>query len=157
MLPVILAGDVLSAFLFGLLISLVPIAVSIVIAPTAIASPALLAGGVALSALCFAILGAVFSVPPTDNPANIMALANLIRLPLIFISGVFVPIAGMASWGRTLAAFSPLTYSTELIRTALGQSTEFSATRSAVMLVVFCILLWMLAVRGHKRSISRRL
>jgi ABC-2 type transport system permease protein len=156
-LPVILAGDILSALLYGLLISLIPIAVGIAIAPGAIVNPPLLALGVLLSALCFAILGAIFSIPPTDNPANIMALANLIRLPMIFFSGVFVPVAQTAPWGRAVASVSPLTYSTELIRAALGQVTVFSPLRCTLMLAFFSAVFWILAVRGHTRSISRRL
>ena len=111
-LSTILAGDVLAAFLFGLAISLIPIAVSLAVAPAAIVEPGLLALGVVLSALCFAILGAVFSVPPTDNPANIMTLANLVRLVMIFASGVFVPVADLAPWGRAISAILPLTYTT---------------------------------------------
>jgi ABC-2 type transport system permease protein len=156
-LATILAGDVLAAFLFGLVISLIPIAVSLAVASASIVHPWLLAVGVVLSALCFAILGAVFSIPPTDNPANIMTLANLVRLVMIFLSGVFVPVADLAPWGRVVAGIMPLTYTTELIRAALGQVTAYSPVRSAVMLVIFSAVLWMLAVRGHNRTISRRL
>jgi ABC-2 type transport system permease protein len=156
-LATILAGDVLAAFLFGLAISLIPIGVSLAVAPASIVHPWLLALAVVLSAVCFAVLGAVFSVPPTDNPANIMTLANLVRLVMIFASGVFVPVAGLAPWGRAVAAFLPLTYTTELVRAALGQATAFSPFRSAVMLVIFSAVLWMAAVRGHSRTVSRRL
>lgn len=156
-LPVILAGDVISAFLFGLLISLVPIAVSVAIAPSAIAHPLILAAAVLLSALCFAILGTVFSVPPTDNPASIMTFANLIRLLMIFFSGVFVPVAEMAPWGRMIAAVLPLTYTTELVRASLDEATVFSPLRSGLMLLAFSGALWILAVRGHGRTIPRRL
>lgn len=156
-LATILAGDVLSAFIFGLAISLVPIAVSLAIAPTVIVHPFLLVIAVVLSALCFSILGAIFSVPPADNPSGIMTLANLVRLPLIFISGIFVPVAKMAPWAQSLAAVSPLTYTTELVRSALDQSTVYSPLRSALMLVVFSAVFWIVTVRGNSRTISRRL
>jgi len=156
-LTTILAGDVMSAFLFGLVISMIPVAVSIAIAPGSLVHPLILALAIVLSALCFAILGTVFSIPPTDNPASIMTLANLVRLVMIFFSGVFVPLTGMAPWGRAIATVLPLTYTTELLRAALGQTTVFSPLRSAIMLIAFSGVLWILAVRGHSRTVSRRL
>jgi hypothetical protein len=35
-------------------------------------------------------------------------LSSLVRLPLIFISGVFVPHADMPAWGQSLSPRSPL-------------------------------------------------
>ena len=156
-LATILAGDVLAAFLFGLVISMIPLVVSVLMAPASLVSPLLMVPTIVLSALCFAILGTVFSIPPSDNPASIMTLANLVRLVMIFFSGVFVPLTGMARWGRAIATVLPLTYTTELVRAALGQATVFSPLRSTVMLLVFSGVFWMLAVRGHSRTVSRRL
>ena len=39
-----------------------------------------------------------------------MIFSNLIRFPLIFISGIFVPLAQMQGWGLAIAYWSPLTY-----------------------------------------------
>jgi ABC-2 type transport system permease protein len=86
-----------------------------------------------------------------------MTLANLIRLVMIFFSGVFVPVADMAPWGRAIASVLPLTYTTELVRAAVEETTVFSPLRSALMLLVFSGIFWMLAVRGHTRTVSRRL
>jgi ABC-2 type transport system permease protein len=76
---------------------------------------------------------------------------------MIFFSGVFVPVADMAQWGRVIAMVMPLTYTTELVRAALDETTVFSPLRSALMLLVFSAVFWIMAVRGHGRTVSRRL
>ncbi len=156
-LSMIVGGDVLAAFLFGLFLSVVPILIGLAALGATLHYPLLLAVAVVLSALCFAILGTLFSTPPTDNPASIMTLSNLVRLPLIFFSGVFVPIDQMPQWGQWLAAISPLTYTTELVRYAFGEATRFPAWLCPPMLVAFALGFWLLSITLHRRNMSRRL
>ena len=46
-----------------------------------------------LTAFCFATLGTLFAAYPTENVGEVMSMLNTVRLPLIFISGVFIPIS----------------------------------------------------------------
>ena len=49
----------------------------------------------------------------------------LLRWPLLFISGVFIPLDQMAPWMRTLSYLSPLTYAQDLLNHAIvGSSTQ---------------------------------
>lgn len=155
--PMIIAGDVLAAFLFGISLSLVPILISVAIVGVSVYHPLLLAVALILSALCFAILGTLFSTPPTDNPSSIMTISNLVRLPLIFFSGVFLPIDQMPQWGQWLAAASPLTYTTEMVRHSFGQSTHFPPWLCPPMLAAFALVLWLISLTLHRRNMSRRL
>ena len=155
-LPAMLAGDVFAAFLFGVFLSLVPIGISLFIdAP--LHRPFLLIVTVILSALCFAVLGTLFSTPPTDNPSSIMTISNLVRLPLIFLSGVFLPIAQLPKWGQWLSYISPLTYTTELIRHAFHQGGYLSPWRCLAAIVGFILVFWVVSVSLHRRNMSRRL
>jgi len=156
-LSTMVAGDVIAAFLFGLLLSLVPIAISLFATEALLHQPMVLVITVLISAICFAVLGTLFSTPPTDNPATIMTLSNLVRLPLIFISGVFMPIEHMPKWGQWLSAISPLTYTTELIRYAFGQGNRISPWICAPVLIGFTVLFWLVSITLHRRNMSRRL
>ncbi len=156
-LGMLLGGDVLAAFLFGLFVSLIPALVSILFITSTPPRLGLLAVTLLLSALTYAILGMLFSSPPTDNPSSVMTISNLVRLPTIFFSGVFVPISHMPAWGKALAAFSPLTYTTEALRAALGQETYFPVSLSLLMLCLFAAGLWAVSMALHRRNMSRRL
>jgi len=156
-LKILLAGDILAAFLFGLVLSAIPIFISLALLGASLESAILLFAAVVSSALCFAVLGTLFSVPPTDNAASIMTLANLVRLPLIFFSGVFLPVQDMPEWSRAVSYISPLTYTTETIRTALGEQAFIRPDAALAMIVFFLIVFWIASFFLHKRNIAKRL
>jgi ABC-2 type transport system permease protein len=156
-LSVLIGGDVVSAFLYGLFLSAIPIAISFGFLGASFAQPLAIVAAVLLSAVCFALLGTLFSSPPTDEPSSIMTLSNLVRLPLIFFSGVFMPIAQMPQWGQWLSRISPLTYTTELLRAGIGQEVQIAPTWCIVALVGFSIAFWTVSMTLHRRNMSRRL
>ncbi|MEF8823146.1 MAG: ABC transporter permease [Desulfohalobiaceae bacterium] len=156
-LSTLIAGDVLAAFLFGMVLSLLPVAISLTALGAELHHPLILIAAVLASGLCFSVLGTLLSTPATDDPASIMTLANLVRLPLIFVSGVFLPIREMPEWGSILSRISPLTYTTEALRHALGQETSIGPGISLAMIVVFLCLFWFSALILHKQNIGKRL
>lgn len=154
--PTILGGDVLASFLFGSAISLVPVGLATLALGAGVAHGLELAAGFILSAMCFATLGILLASPPTDKPSEIMMLSNLVRLPLIFFSGVFVPIEQLPAWGRWIASVSPLTHCTELLRDGLGQRTHFGLAFSLLALIGFTVIFWGASVYLHQRNMARR-
>lgn len=153
----ILSGDVLSGFLFGIGISALPVILGLLLTDAAVVSWPLLASGVILSAVCFSAMGVLLAAPPVRGPSNIMLLSNLVRLPLIFISGVFIPLLQMPGWVRYLAPVSPLSWGATVIRSSFGQTTLFSPYLSIVMLLVLTGVLFTLAVVFHRMGRSRGL
>ena len=156
-LSVLIGGDVLSAFLYGLFLSAIPIVISFAALGASFTQPLAIVAAVLLSAVCFALLGTLFSAPATDEPSSIMTLSNLVRLPLIFFSGVFVPVSAMPEWGQALSRISPLTYTTELLRAGIGQEVQIGPLWCIVALVVFSAAFWAVSMTLHNRNMSRRL
>jgi ABC-2 type transport system permease protein len=150
-LRAILAGDVVSGLVFGACLSVIPIVLGLALTSAEVTNVVLLVCGVVLGALSFSSLGVLLAAPPTSGPSNIMLLSNLVRLPLLFVSGVFVPIAQMPSWARWVSPISPLSYAGDLIRSGFGQAACFSVWLSLVMLVVFTAVLFWGACRFHRR------
>jgi ABC-2 type transport system permease protein len=136
-LEAILCGDVLAGMAFGALLSLVPLLLGAVAAAAHIAHVACLIPGLVLGALAFSALGVLMAAPATDAPSQIMMLSSLVRLPLIFISGVFVPHADMPVWGQWLSPLSPLSYSADLIRAGYGGTPYFPLPVDIAALVGF--------------------
>ncbi len=156
-LSILIGGDVLAAFLFGVALSIVPVIIGFVALGAVLAHPLLLVLAIVLSAACFAAMGTLFSTPPTDNPSTIMTISNLVRLPLVFVSGVFLPISEMPTWGQWLSRVSPLTYTTELVRHATGDATHIGAGVCIMMLSAFALAFWWVSMTLHRRNMSRRL
>ena len=150
-LQTIIVGDVLSGFLFGAAFTLVPILLGMAVTDAAISSVPLLVTGLLLGALAFSSLGVLLASPPVTSPSHIMMLSNLVRLPLIFVSGVFVPISEMPGWAQWLAPISPLSYAVDLIRRGFGQPGYFPLWMSIPVLFIFVIGMFWAACICHNR------
>ncbi len=153
----IISGDILAGFLYGISVCLLPLSFGVFVFGLDITSPAVLTLTIVLSAICFSAVGSLLSTLPTDFPGNIMLLSNVVRLPLIFISGVFIPIEGMPGWAKVISAFSPLTYTCDLAQHALLGYGYYPIPLGLAVLSAFTIAFFTISIQLHKRTMSRRL
>lgn len=153
----LLLGDVFASFVFGLLISLIPLAAAVLMGVEVV--HLLVFGlGMILATFCFASLSILLSVyPPTDVPATVMMLSSLVRFPLVFISGVFVPVEEMPNWGQAIASASPLTYFIDLARYSTTGISYYSLTLDLAVLAVFTLLFLVASIKLHERFLPQRL
>ena len=153
----IFLGDALSSFLFGVLISVVPLIISVLIGVN-IQYPFILGFSLILADLCFAAFSVLLSAyPPSDVPASAMMLSSLVKFPLIFISGVFIPVQEMPEWARIIALFSPLTYFTDLARYSIGGASYLSPLIDFLILAAFTAFFLTLSIKLHERTLPKRL
>ncbi|OPY32477.1 MAG: ABC-2 type transporter [Methanomassiliicoccales archaeon PtaU1.Bin124] len=141
-IPMLILGDSLAGAAFGLFISTIIFAFgSLLVGITApIGLLILLPFFFIIGNVCFAAMGVLLSSPAGKVPANIMMLAALVRFPLIFISGVFVPLSEMTGAGQVVAYFSPLTYLVDGLNAALGQEAVIGAGWDLLALFLFTII-----------------
>ena len=150
-LHAVVLGESLSGFLYSAGIALVPLAAGIVIFGSAVADVLLLVTGILLTSFCFATMGTLFAAYPTESPGDIMSMLNLVRLPLIFISGVFIPLESIPSAGQDLVYISPLTYGNDLIQASYQGNTHFSPLADIAMLLVFILIFQIVANRLYRK------
>ncbi len=70
---------------------------------------------IALSSVCFALLGVLVSLLMREV-FDAMTFSNVFRFPMIFLGGVFVPLVRMAPPLRWIASALPLTYAVDALR-----------------------------------------
>lgn len=150
-LHAVVLGESLSGFLYSVAIAFVPLLAGLFIFGTTIQDLLPLISGLILTAFCFATMGTLFAAYPTESPGDIMSMLNLVRLPLIFISGVFIPIESVPSVGQILVFISPLTYGNDLIQAAYQGTTRFNPLTDIVMLCVFILIFQITANRLYKK------
>jgi len=151
----ILLGKVLVGIFFGVAVSLVPLVLGLVFFRLDVANPLLLALGVLLSTTAFSALGLLFASAPAQSVGSVMMPSTLLRWPLMFISGVFVPLEEMSAWVRGISYISPLTYGQDLMNHAvLGYGAQ-SLTLDLILLPLFLLLFLIPAMKLH--DWSRRL
>ncbi|HDS45973.1 MAG TPA: ABC transporter permease [Methanomicrobia archaeon] len=151
----LILGDILASFIFGVCISAVPVAVGVALG-VGVQSPVILLAAIFLAAFCFSSLGSLFSSPPTSLVSNIVMLSTFVKFPVIFISGIFIPIEQMPGWGVAVASLSPLTYFTDLARFALQGVAYYPLTVDFAALLSFSALFLILAVKLHERALPKR-
>jgi len=138
-LSAVVFGESLSGFLYSIIIAVIPLLIGIFAFGTIISAPLFLIPGLVLTAFCFSSMGTLFAAYPTENVGEVMSILNIVRLPLIFISGVFIPIASMPAIGQAVAFCSPLTYGNDLIEGAYSGTTMFGAGVDYAVLLVFIV------------------
>ena len=154
-LVTMLLGKTLVGTFFGVVVSLVPLLGGLVIFGAGVAEPLLLAVGLLGGALAFSALGILLASIPADSPGAIMMPSTLLRWPLLFISGIFIPLADMAPWTRAASYVSPLTYTQDLFSYAVLGTGAQSLALDLVALPLSLVLFLVPAMKLH--DVSRRL
>jgi ABC-2 type transport system permease protein len=153
----IVVGDMLSSFLFGLVISVIPLALTLALG-IKLLSFAVLLFGLILANLCFAALSVLLSAyPPTDVPATTMMLSSLVKFPLVFMSGVFIPIEQLPPWGAMIASLSPLSYFTDMVRQLFLGEGFYPLALDFLAILAFTAAFTWAAIRLHERTLAKRL
>jgi ABC-2 type transport system permease protein len=68
-----------------------------------------------LGALMFVTLALIISTI-SNKTATVFPIANLITLPMLFLSGIFFPVNNLPSWLRSIVNLLPLTYLANALR-----------------------------------------
>ncbi|MBW1999720.1 MAG: ABC transporter permease [Deltaproteobacteria bacterium] len=152
----IIFGDLLASFIFGIIISIIPILIGLVLG-VSIFRPFILSMGIILAGLSFSALGLLFSAAPTTLPSTTMMLSSLIKFPVVFISGIFIPLHELPAWGRAVAYISPLTYFTDIARHSIQNRGHLPIALDFAVLLAFIALFLTLDARLHMRTMPKRI
>jgi ABC-2 type transport system permease protein len=152
----IILGDILASFAFGLFISLVPVILGLALGIT-VSNPFIFAAAIIVAALCFSSLGNVFSIPPTNQPATVNMIASVIKFPVVFISGIFISLDELPSWGQVIAYISPLTYFTDIARNSIQGQGHLPIAIDLLALLAFTAIFLLVAMKLHQRTMPRRI
>lgn len=151
----IIFGDILASAFMGVLLTCVPLLLTVLLIDLTVIAPFLLVIGIVIASFCFSTIGVLLASLPTATPADVMMLASFIKFPIIFISGIFLPVAALPSGISWISYLSPLTYLTDLSRYALG-GTGTPLPDLVLLTAYFFVTLW-LAIILHKHTLPKRL
>ena len=152
----IVLGDILAGAVFGMAITTIVWIGGTLLLHLQLADPLALVPALVLGSITFASLGTLLASPATDTPSNIMMYSNLVRLPLIFVSGIFIPLGELGNWAWT-NELSPLTYLVDLFHAALNGDAVFSpALDAGALLLISCIFILAAKLIQQRNLISGR-
>jgi len=140
----IVFGKSLAGSAFGVVLSLVTAIGAMLLTGGAIINPFLFALAVIVGSFAFSALGMLVAAAVKDMPtANISLTA--IRLPMIFIGGVFQPVEASPLQLRIISYLTPLSYLVDALREAMVATSIIFVVDLVAMLTWF-IVLQMLAI-----------
>ncbi len=121
----LVGSNILMRLAIAVLQALLIIGIGVVVLGVQIVGSILLvAGFVALGAVTFISIGYVIaSFARTEEAAN--GLTSVVQFPLMFLSGIFFPIALMPAFLQPAAAVMPLTYLADALRQVMAGGVPF--------------------------------
>jgi ABC-2 type transport system permease protein len=135
-LPALLAGKVLGGAVFALATTLVVLILALLAFGLSGVNGPLLTLAMLLSAAAFSAMGALISVA-VKEVFEAQTLANAFRFPMMFLGGVFVPVASLPLGLQIVARLLPLTYAVEALRAAMTGGSWVTAAVDLCVLVAF--------------------
>jgi ABC-2 type transport system permease protein len=135
----IILGKSLAGSAFGIMLSLVTAIGTALLSGGHIGNLFLFVIATIAGAFAFSALGMLFAAAAKDMPTSNMSLTAL-RLPMIFIGGVFIPIQALPLQLRLISYLTPLTYVIDALREAMIVPSIFFAMDLGVLLAWVVIL-----------------
>ena len=150
----ILSGKIAGGACFGLTVTIALFIGLLFAFPLTVADFFLFSLSLVLSSLAFSALGALVSVS-VKQVFEAQTLANLFRFPMIFLSGVFIPVSALPPALRPVAYAMPLTYSIDSLKVSFGYPAEIMhPVASLGVLLAFTVIFLALSVKIMKDRMS---
>ncbi len=148
----LLLGKIAVGAFFAIAVSSIAAIVGILFLDASIAQPALMIASIFIGSFTFSTMGLIFGSIPTRNPGDVQMPSTLIRWVLLFISGVFVPLADMSTVARGISYISPLTYAQDLMNHAVLGTGELALWLNLSVLFLSGIIFLLPSIKLHKRG-----
>lgn len=148
----IVLGKSLAGSAFGITLSLVTAVGAVMLSGARVANPTLFVVAAVAGAFAFSALGMLVSAAVKDLPTANMSLTAL-RLPMIFISGVFMPVQSLPSQLQVISYLTPLTYLVDALQEAMMAPSIMFAV-DIVALLTSIAALQVLAIAVLKRRMQ---
>ena len=138
---VLILAKIMGAIVFGFIIAAVPI----IFASFFVSLSGINWGMVLLAAFLIAItstlLGLLVSIP-AEVVHDAMAYTNILRFPMMFLCGLFIPLSTLPVFIRPLSYAMPLTYGTDMLNGAITGTNTMAPLLCVPIMLAFALLIF---------------
>jgi ABC-2 type transport system permease protein len=152
----VLWGKTMAGVIFGLGITIAATAIGAIAIALPISNIAAVSLAVVLSAIVFSSMGTLFASIPTENPGEVVMPLNLVRIPMMVLSGMLIPISSLPTVGVYAALVSPLTHTLDLLKIGFGGTSHFGWPINIAVLVIWITVFLTLSLILHGYSIKKK-
>ncbi len=150
-LELLMLAKTSGAILFGIFNALVPIVMASFIIDLSGINWFLILPAVFLIAAASTFLG-LFIAVSVSEVFEAQTFSNFFRFPMIFLCGLFFPVAMLPVYLRPLSYALPLTYGADILQGAFGMGIALPIWLNFLALVAFCSILFVISLRNIYRK-----
>lgn len=150
-LEAVMLAKTMGAILFGVINGLIPLLIASFLTSLQGISWGLLLAGSLLTAVSSTFMG-LFVAVAVSEVFEAQTFSNFLRFPMIFLCGLFIPVASLPIFLRPLSYILPATWGADLLRRAVTGSGAFDAWVALAILAAMSILLYAFSLRNIRRK-----
>jgi ABC-2 type transport system permease protein len=150
-LELLMLAKTAGAILFGVANAFVPILLAAFLTDLRGLAWAVLVPGIVLIAVVSTFLG-LFVAVAVKEVFEAQTLSNFFRFPMLFLCGLFFPIAQLPVWLRPLSYALPLTYGADILHGAVRGANTLPLALDFLLVAAFCGALFFVTLANVKRK-----
>lgn len=150
-LEALMLAKTTGAILFGTANAFVPLAMASLLTDLSGIAWLTLIPAVVLIAVSSTFLGLLIAVSVSEV-FEAQTFSNFFRFPMIFLCGLFFPVATLPIWLRPLSYALPLTYGADIMHGSIGGTGRMPFVLDFIVLGCFCGALFAVSLRNIRRK-----
>ncbi len=139
------------AIMFGVVNAFVPVIFASFLTDLSGINWLMILGSVLLVAITSTFLG-LFIAVSVSQVFEAQTFSNFFRFPMLFLCGLFIPLADLPSFLRPVSYVLPLTYGADILKTAINQNGIISIPLSFIALLCFSVFLFAYSIYNVNRK-----
>jgi ABC-2 type transport system permease protein len=150
-LEILMLAKTSGAILFGTANAFVPIILATFLADLSQVAWAAILPALVLIAVASTFLG-LFIAVSVSEVFEAQTFSNFFRFPMIFLCGLFFPIAALPVFLRPLSYLLPLTYGVDILHGAIHGGNTMPIGLDFLIIAAFCMALFFISLRNIHRK-----
>lgn len=139
------------AIIFGVINSFVPVLFASFIIDLSGINWMLTFIAVLLIAITSTFLG-LFIAVSVDEVFEAQTFSNFFRFPMMFLSGLFIPIENLPAFIKPLSYILPLTYGVDILRYSINSVASINLIVSFLVLLAYSVVLFMISTYNIRQK-----
>jgi len=149
-LELLMLAKTAGAIIFGIANAFVPVVLALLLTDLSGVSWTAVVPAVGLIAITSTFLG-LFIAVSVSEVFEAQTFSNFFRFPMIFLCGLFFPVADLPVFLRPFSYVLPLTYGADILHSAFGGDNNLPLAVDFAVLVAFCACLFLISLRNIKK------
>jgi len=150
-LELLMFAKTAGAILFGTANAFVPVIMAAVLSDLSGVQWGILLPAIVLIAISSTFLG-LFIAVSVSEVFEAQTFSNFFRFPMLFLCGLFFPVATLPFWLRPVSYVLPLTYGADLLHAAVTRTAKLPLWLDFTLLALFCAGLFAVSLRNVRRK-----